>query len=326
MIAFFDEISDVRDSFALSDPSAEDSPDQENSPTFVINPALHPKKQDQIRNLLQSYTRKEYAQTSRKQLLLNSFYRRPIRKLCADFSDCAYYRRFVKNFSRIAEPLIQLTKADVPFKWEAPQAEAFKELQRRLQSPPILAHFDEKADTEVHTDASSVGLGAVLVQKGDGLEKDIAYASRSLSKAEANYSKPQKECLAIIWATSKFRTYLYGRPFKVVRDHHALCWFANLKDPSGRLARWSLRLQEFDVTVVYKSGRKHSYADYLSRAHVDTPPPDDDEDAFLRPISPSSFAQQQRSGPDLKRLILYLEGKVSSLPASFKRGLSSFCV
>ncbi|KAK8777518.1 hypothetical protein V5799_029140 [Amblyomma americanum] len=239
---------------------------------------------------------------------------------------CAYYRRFVKNFSRIAEPLTQLTKADVPFKWEAPQAEAFKELQRRLQSPPILAHFDENADTEVHTDASSVGLGAVLVQKSDGLEKVIAYASRSLSKAEANYSTTEKECLAIIWATSKFRPYLYGRPFKVVSDHHALCWLANLKDPSGRLARWSLRLQEFDVTVVYKSGRKHTDADCLSRAPVDAPPLDDDEDAFLGPISASSFAQQQRSDPNLKGLIEYLEGKVSSPPASFKRGLSSFCV
>ncbi|XP_072142934.1 uncharacterized protein [Dermacentor andersoni] len=172
----------------------------------------------------------------------------------------------------------------------------------------------------------SVGLGAVLVQKSDGLQNVIAYASRSLSTAEANYSTTERECLAIIWATSKFRPYLYGRPFKVVSDHHALCWLANLKDPSGRLARWSLRLQEFDVTVVYKSGLKHSDADCLSRAPVDAPPPDDDEDAFLGPISSSSFAQQQSSDPHLKCLIEYLEGNVSSPPASFKRGLSSFCV
>lgn len=239
---------------------------------------------------------------------------------------CAYYRRFVRNFSCIAEPLTKLTKADVPFQWEAPQEEAFKELQRRLQSPPILSHFDEDAQTEIHTDASSVGIGAVLVQKSNGFEKVIAYASRSLSKAESNYSTTEKECLAIIWATSKFRPYIYGRPFKVVSDHHALCWLANLKDPSGRLARWSLRLQEFDVTVTYKSGRKHSDADCLSRAPVDEPPKnDDDDDSFLGSISSSTFAQQQRADPDLKRLHEYLEGKTSSPPASFKRGLSSFC-
>lgn len=239
---------------------------------------------------------------------------------------CAYYRRFVRNFSRVAEPLTKLSKADVPFTWNSAQAEAFNELQRLLQSPPVLGHFDENAETEIHTDASSFGLGAVLVQKNEGVEKVIAYASRSLSKAEANYSTTEKECLAIVWATSKFRPYLYGRPFKVVSDHHALCWLANLKDPSGRLARWSLRLQEFDVTVVYKSGRKHSDADCLSRAPVDTPPKDDDDDAFLGLLSSSDFARQQQSDPDLQRLHEYLEGKSPSPPALFRRGLSSYCL
>lgn len=238
---------------------------------------------------------------------------------------CAYYRRFVKNFSRIAEPLTYLTKADVDFKWETPQVEAFQELKRRLQTPPILAHFDEEADTEIHTDASSTGLGAVIVQRTDGLERVISYASRSLSKAEANYSTTEKECLAIIWATSKFRPYLYGRPFKVVSDHHALCWLANLKDPSGRLARWSLRLQEFDITVVYKSGRKHSDADCLSRAPVDPPPQDDqDDDSFLGPISTDDFAERQRADPELKILMDYLQGKTADVPKVFRRGLASF--
>uniref|UniRef100_A0A224Z105 RNA-directed DNA polymerase n=1 Tax=Rhipicephalus zambeziensis TaxID=60191 RepID=A0A224Z105_9ACAR len=127
---------------------------------------------------------------------------------------CAYYRRFVKNFARIAEPLTNLTRADVEFKWQTPQEEAFQELKRRLQTPPLLAHFDEHAETEVHTDASSVGLGAVLVQRTDGLERVISYASRSLSKAEANYSTTEKECLAIIWATSNFAPISTGGPSK----------------------------------------------------------------------------------------------------------------
>lgn len=159
-----------------------------------------------------------------------------------------------------------------------------------------------------------MGKGAVLVQRSNRLERVIACASRSLTKAASSYSATEKEWLTITWATQKFCPYIYGRPFTVVSDHQALCWLATLKEPSGRLARWRLRLQELDANVTYKSGRKHSKADcLLSRARVDEPPKNDDvNDRFLGPISSITLAQQQHSDPGLKCIHEYLEGRTAS--------------
>ncbi|KAM7296981.1 retrovirus-related Pol polyprotein from transposon 17.6, partial [Ixodes scapularis] len=242
---------------------------------------------------------------------------------------CAYYRRFVRDFARISAPLTNLTKDAEKFEWAEEQQQAFDELKRRLQTPPVLGHFDQDAETEIHTDASNAGLGAVLVQVQEGTERVIAYASRTLSKAERNYSTTEKECLAVVWAITKFRPYLYGSPFRVVTDHHSLCWLANLKDPSGRLARWSLRLQEFNMTVVYKSGRKHSDADCLSRAPVETPSgssDDDDDECFLGAVNTDDMARRQRDDPELRALIEHLEGRGSTVPRVFSRALPTFAI
>ncbi|UYV70481.1 K02A2.6-like, partial [Cordylochernes scorpioides] len=215
---------------------------------------------------------------------------------------CSYYHRFIKNFAQKAEPLHRLLRKDTRFEWGPDQRQAYESLKLALVSEPVLAHFDEKYATELHTDASGFGIGAVLVQVQGGSEKPIGYASRMLSTAEKNYSTTERECLAAIWAIGKFRPYLFGRSFTIVTDHHSLCWLSGLKDPSGRLARWALRLQEYNVNVVYKNGRKHQDADCLSRNPIEVNNPGESEDDIPTLSALTDIVAEQRKDPVIVRI------------------------
>lgn len=176
-----------------------------------------------------------------------------------------WYRRFIQDFSTLASPLTELLKKNVRWKWGSIQNEAFVRLKTLLTTSPVLARPDFSLPFILNTDASNVGLGAVLTQIQNGLERVIAYSSRTLSKNERNYSVTEKECLAVLWGITKHRYYLEGYRFSVVTDHASLKWLLNLKDPTGRLARWALQLQQYDFEIIYRKGTNNVVADALSR-------------------------------------------------------------
>ena len=131
------------------------------------------------------------------------------------------------------------------FSWIPSADRAFKELKRRLCYAPILSLPDSSLPFTVFTDASDIGLGAVLTQQRGEHYYLIAYARRTLTAAERNYSTKENECLAIVWSVNHWRPYLLGKAFDIVMDHQSLTWLQGLKEPKGRLARWILALQEY---------------------------------------------------------------------------------
>lgn len=176
-----------------------------------------------------------------------------------------YYKRFVRGFSEIAQPITRLTHKDVSFLWTHECEHAFNRLKTALTSAPILAFPHFGLPFELHTDASDIGIGAVLVQHVDGKEHVIAYFSQALSRSERNFATGDKEALAVYEAIRHFRPYLHGRSFRVLTDHRPL---KSGKTNLGRLARWHLELQDYDFVIDVRPGKHNGDADALSRSPI----------------------------------------------------------
>ena len=141
----------------------------------------------------------------------------------------------MKNFAAIAGPLHALTWKDAVFHWSADCQDAFDRLKTLLTTSPITAFPDFSQSFRLYTDASTAGLGAILAQVREGMERIICCTSRSLNQAEKAYPATKLECLAIVWAIAKFRPYLMAMPFEVYMDHYALQW---LKTMHSSTAGW----------------------------------------------------------------------------------------
>ena len=179
---------------------------------------------------------------------------------------CGWYRRFIANYSDISVPISNLLKKSESFTWTDEAQNAFVKLKYALVSAPVLANPDFLKLFILQCDASQTGVGCVLYQIGDdGEEHPIAYMSQKLNSAQRNYSVTELECFAAVLGVKKFRAYIEGTRFKVVTDHASLKWLMGQKDLSGRLARWSLKLQAFDFDIEYRKGSANVVPDALSR-------------------------------------------------------------
>lgn len=178
-----------------------------------------------------------------------------------------YYREFIPNYSAIAAPLTDLTKKGQPNQvtWGPAQEKSFTTLKRMITEKPVLRIPDISRPFVLRTDASNIGLGAVLLQKYDEQFFPVSYASRKLQGAEKNYSVIEKEGLALVWAVMKFRQYLLGVEFTLQTDHQPLIYINSAKYENSRVMRWALVLQSYRIRLESIKGCDNIGADYLSR-------------------------------------------------------------
>ena len=181
-----------------------------------------------------------------------------------------YYGKFLPNMSSVLAPLYRLLGKDTPWSWATAEKKSFQAAKDLLTSSQLLVHYNPKLQLVLACDASAYGVGAVLAHKmPDGSERPIGYASRSLSKAERNYSQLEREGLACIFGTKKFNSYLFGHHFELITDHKPLLALLNehrstSPQASARIKRWSLFLSGYEYTLMFRKTQAHANADALT--------------------------------------------------------------
>lgn len=184
-----------------------------------------------------------------------------------------HYARFHPGFAEVAVPLTDLTQKNRLWNWTASCPRAFETIKANLVAEPILLKPDFSKPFIIQTDWSPTALGAVLAQvhvhpvTGESYEAAVYFASKKLKGAELHYSATEGECQAVLWAVKLFRPYVYGSLFEQT-DHCALKWLMTCRDLQGKLARWSLKLQAYNMVVVHKRGWLHRNVDALSRVEI----------------------------------------------------------
>lgn len=217
----------------------------------------------------------------------------------------SFFRRFVKDFALIARPLTDLLRSKFEFKWTDEHTKAFEILKQMLVERPILALYDAELETELHTDASKLGIAGILMQRSkDGLLRPVAYYSRKTTNDEQKLHSFELETLAVVASLYRFRVYLLGLKFKIVTDCNALRTTLTKKDLIPRIARWWVQFQEYDCEIEYRPGSRMAHVDALSRSPVTEPTTEDESHVIdvLNLDMKDWIATVQNSDDEVKRI------------------------
>jgi hypothetical protein len=186
-----------------------------------------------------------------------------------------YYRYFIKQYTDIAKPLVDLTKKNTPFVWGSAQRDAFETMKQRFAEDPVLAHFDPTLDTQVEPDASGWATSGVLNQFDPKIQawRPVVFYSSRYSPAECNYDIHDKELLAIVKCIKEWSSELRGlsKPFTILTDHRNLEPFMTKKSLNERQVRWSEFLSQFKFTLEHRPRTQTTVPDALSRREQDIP-------------------------------------------------------
>lgn len=198
-----------------------------------------------------------------------------------------YYRKFVRDYARIAKPLTRYLRGEndhitakssrnIRISLDESALSAFEKLKQVLASDDVLLVYpDYNKDFELTTDASAVALGAVLSQNG----RPVTMISRTLSAAEANYATKERELLAIVWALKNLRHFLYGvSGIRIYTDHQPLTFAMSDRNANSKMKRWGAFIEEFAPKFFYKPGKENVVADALSRQYIKQLSENDDDD------------------------------------------------
>ncbi|KAL1223551.1 putative mitochondrial protein [Cardamine amara subsp. amara] len=187
-----------------------------------------------------------------------------------------FYRRFIKDFSKLSRPLTRLLCKETEFIFDADCLKAFHMIKEALVSAPIVQAPNWSYPFEIMCDASDYAVGTVLGQRIDKKLHVIHYASRTLDEAQGRYATTKKKMLVVVFAIEKFRSYLVDHKVTIYTDHAALRHIYAKKDTKPRLLKWILLMQEYDLEIVDKKGIENGVADHLSRMRIDSPAPVND--------------------------------------------------
>lgn len=233
-----------------------------------------------------------------------------------------YLGRFLPNLSQVTQPLNELRKNDRAWIWDSAQQEAFIKVKDMITSTPVLAFYQLGKPTLVSADASSYGIGGVIMQLHNSDWKPVAFCSRTLSEAERKYAQLEKECLAAVWTCERFSRYLCGLPtFKLLTDHKPLVPLINTKDLDQvplRCQRLLIRMMRYNPKAVYTPGKDLVIADALSRNPLAKIQPDSNLEKEVEahvaaivadiPATPSKLAlirQETQTDPQLQTALQY---------------------